>query len=307
MTRDSAEDAVRIDGSSFLMGSDRFYPEEGPVRRVKVNTFWIDRHPVTNAQFATFVNETGYVTVAERPLHPDDYPGAVAELLSPGGLVFQPPNGPVPLTDPTRWWAYVPGANWQHPRGPETDLSGLEDHPVVQVSHEDAVAYASWRGARLPTEAEWEMAARGGLKGADYAWGDDPHPDGRQMANTWHGQFPHENLMLDGYEATSPVGAFAPNGYGLVDMTGNVWEWTADWWQDHHEGVTACCSPTENHDRTEDRQRSVPPGERFGRKVIKGGSHLCAPNFCLRYRPSARQPEAVDTGTCHIGVRCASD
>lgn len=307
MTPEPTDEVARIDGGSFLMGSDRFYPEEGPVRAVSVDTFLIDRHPVTNAQFVIFVNETGYVTVAERPLDRDDYPGAVAELLSPGGLVFQQPNGPVTLNDPTRWWAYVPGASWQHPRGPDTDLNGLERHPVVQVSHEDAVAYAAWRGARLPTEAEWEMAARGGLEVADYCWGDDPHPNGRQMANTWQGQFPHENLIIDGYESTSPIGAFPPNGYGLVDMTGNVWEWTDDWWLDRHDGVTSCCSPAENHSRAEQGQHSVPPGERFGRKVIKGGSHLCAPNYCLRYRPSARQPEAVDTGACHIGFRCCRD
>ncbi len=225
--------------------------------------------------------------------------------MIPGGLVFQKPDGPVPLHDATRWWAYVPGASWRCPRGPDSDLDGLDDHPVVQVSLEDAEAYAAWRGARLPTEAEWELAARGGLdESAHYTWGLDPFPDGRQMANTWQGDFPWQNLVLDGYEATSPVGAFAPNGYGLLDMAGNVWEWTDDWWQDQHRPVHACCAPGEGRDHLSMAQRSAAPGERFGRKVIKGGSHLCAPNYCLRFRPAARQPEAVDTATCHIGFRC---
>jgi formylglycine-generating enzyme len=296
---------VRISGGRFLMGSDQFYHEENPVHSEVVESFWIDRHPVTNAEFARFVGETHYVTLAERPLNPQDYPGAPEELLKPGGLVFRRPEGPVPLHDATRWWDYVPGANWRCPRGPGTDLEGLDDHPVVQVSHEDAGAYASWRGARLPTEAEWELAARGGVESARYCWGDDPFPGGRQMANTWQGNFPWQNLVLDGYECTSPVGAFDPNGFGLVDMAGNVWEWTDDWWQDTHHPSNACCSPTNSRDVFGSSERSAAPGERFGRRVIKGGSHLCAPNYCLRFRPSARQPEAVDTATCHIGFRCS--
>ncbi len=306
MTSALTTEFVHIPGSQFLMGSDRFYPEERPVHEVDVEAFWIERHLVTNAQFARFVDETRYVTLAERPLNPEDYPGAPQDLLKPGGLVFQAPVHPVPLDDATRWWAYIPGADWRHPRGPGTNLEGLSDHPVVQVSYEDAEAYATWRGARMPTEAEWETAARGGLQAALYCWGDVRHPEGRQMANTWQGEFPWKNLALDGYEGTSPVGTFPANGYGLTDMAGNVWEWTADWWQDRHRSTVPCCSSSGRNQAGRAEMDSASPGERFGRKVIKGGSHLCAPNYCLRFRPSARQPEALDTTTCHIGFRCAS-
>ncbi len=302
---DRAVDMVRIEGGSFAMGSAEFYPEERPVHTATVDTFWIDRRAVTNAAFATFVEETGYVTVAERPLDPADYPGADPELLHPGGLVFHATTGPVPLHDFTRWWAYVPGASWRHPRGPGTDLAGLEDHPVVQVAFEDAQAYATWRGARLPTEAEWERAARGGLEGARYCWGDEPYPDGQQLANTWQGEFPWQNLELDGFAATAPVGSFPPNGFGLLDMAGNVWEWTTDWWQPQHTEQRSCCGPTVDRGQG-DGAGSEAPGEVHGRRVIKGGSHLCAPNYCHRFRPAARQPEAVDTATCHLGFRCVS-
>jgi formylglycine-generating enzyme required for sulfatase activity len=235
--------------------------------------------------------------VAERPLEAADYPDALPELLVPGGLVFQPTAGPVPLDDYTRWWAYVPGASWRRPRAEPIDLSAVADHPVVQVALEDAEAFAGWRGARLPTEAEWELAARGGLEGADYCWGDEPYPDGRQLANTWQGEFPWQDLGLDGYRSTSPVGSFPPNGFGLLDMAGNVWEWTADRWQPDHRSVHGCCAPRAVRGLSE---------ERIPRNVIKGGSHLCAPNYCLRFRPAARQPEAVDTATCHLGFRCAA-
>lgn len=300
-----AEGMVRVAGQTFAMGSMRFYPEERPVHDVAVESFAIDRHQVTTAQFRSFVEATGYVTVAERPLDPAHFPGAPLELLVPGALVFRQPPGPVSLDDYSQWWAYVPGANWRHPHGP--DAAGApDDHPVVQVAFEDAEAYATWRGARLPTEAEWELAARGGLAGAEFAWGDDPYPEGQQLANTWQGSFPWENTALDGYIATSPVASFPPNGFGLFDMTGNVWEWTTDWWRDKHpEAPThACCGPTV--DRTGDQAASVAPGEVLPRRVIKGGSHLCAPNYCLRFRPAARQPEAVDTATCHLGFRCVT-
>jgi formylglycine-generating enzyme required for sulfatase activity len=217
--------------------------------------------------------------------------------------VFQPTPGPVRLDDYTQWWAYVPGASWRAPLGPGSSINGLDDHPVVQIAYEDAEAYAAWRGVRLPTEAEWELAARGGLEAADYCWGDDPYPDGRQLANTWQGEFPWQNLALDGYGSTSPVGSYPPNGYGLADMAGNVWEWVSDWWNSDHRSSSPCCAPT-HHAKVE--LRSVAPGERFARRVIKGGSHLCTPNYCLRFRPAARQGESIDTATCHIGFRCAA-
>jgi formylglycine-generating enzyme len=274
------------------MGSEDFYPEERPVRETEVQGFWMDEHPVTAAEFRRFVRETGHVTVAERPLDPVDYPNADPELLVPGSLVFRKTVGPVSLSDARNWWVYVPDAYWKKPGGPGTTINGRDRHPVVQVAYEDAEAYAVWAGKELPTEAEWEFAARGGLEGAVFAWGDDEFPAGRPVANTWQGQFPWQNLKLDGHEATSPVGSFPPNGYGLYDMCGNVWEWTSDFFAANGNESKPCCAP------------SPLPGERFPRRVIKGGSHLCAPNYCLRYRPAARQSETVDTATCHIGFRC---
>jgi formylglycine-generating enzyme len=282
-----------IPPGEFLMGSEDFYPEERPVRTVQVRGFWMDEHPVTAADFRRFVRETKYVTYCERPLDPGDYPDADPDLLVPGSLVFRETPGPVDIRDFRNWWEYVPGAYWKRPEGPGSTINGRDRHPVVQVSFEDAEAYASWAGKELPTEAEWEYASRGGLEGAVFAWGDEHFPDGRPMANTWQGEFPWQNLKLDGHEGTSPVGSFPPNGYGLHDTTGNVWEWTTDFFTPHHDGEThACCAP------------QVLPGETFPRRVIKGGSHLCAPNYCLRYRPAARQGEAIDTATGHIGFRC---
>ena len=279
-----------VSGGSFLMGSEDFYPEEGPVRDAEVGDFWIDERPVTVAEFRRFVKATGYVTVAERPLDPADYPDADPAALVPGALVFHPTRGPVDLRDVRNWWSYVPGATWQRPEGPASDTYTRGRHPVTQIAYEDAEAYAEWAGKALPTEAEWEYAARGGLEGAVFAWGDEFAPEGRMMANTWQGEFPWQNQLADGYAGTSPTGAFPPNGYGLYDMAGNVWEWTCS------EGSATgaerpCCAPSE-------------AGEHIPRRVIKGGSHLCAPNYCLRYRPAARQFEAVDTSTGHIGFRC---
>ncbi len=298
-----------IPGGTFGMGSADFYPEEDPVHRVTVDGFWMDRHPVTVAEFRRFVTATGYVTVAERPLQAADYPDADPDLLVPGSLVFQPTTGPVDLRDYRNWWAYVPGACWRRPEGPGSDCSGRGQHPVTHVAAQDAEAYAAWRGKELPTEAEWEFAARGGLDGAVYAWGDEFAPGGQQMANTWQGDFPWQNLLTDGYEGTSPVGSFPPNGYGLDDMTGNVWEWTSDYFTPRHpaQAAHACCVPRNPRVATPERSRIAgEPGAHLPRKVIKGGSHLCAPSYCLRYRPAARQGETVDSATCHLGFRCIS-
>jgi len=294
------------------MGCDRFYPEEAPVREVAVDGFAIDRAPVTVAEFAGFVEATGYLTLAEQPPDPAQYPDADPALLVPGSLVFHPTAGPVPLDDPGRWWAYVPGADWRHPWGPRSDNSGRRDHPVTHIAYEDADAYARWAGKELLTEAEWEYAARGALDDGIFAWGDELCPGGELMANYWQGHFPWRNTGAKGWRGTTPVGLFAANGYGLFDMTGNVWEWTADYYSPRGaaaEGPTKpCCGPPANP-RVRTPAASYDfgrPGAHIPRRVIKGGSHLCAPSYCLRYRPAARQPEAIDTSTSHIGFRCAS-
>jgi sulfatase modifying factor 1 len=280
---------VAVAGGELVMGSDAFYPEERPVHRVAVQAFRIDARPVTVGQFRRFVKETGYVTVAERPPDPDTYPDADPALLVPGSLVFRPARGPVDLSDYRAWWSYTPGACWSCPEGPGSDTYTRGRHPVTHVAFEDADAYAAWAGKALPTEAEWEYAARGGLVGKAFTWGDELAPEGRMLANFWQGEFPWQNLLSDGYAGTSPVAAFPANGYGLYDMAGNVWEWTEDRYEGSHAD-TPCCGP--------------PADERIPRRVIKGGSHLCAPNYCLRFRPAARQGEAVDTSTSHIGFRC---
>ncbi len=294
-----------IPGRTFLMGSDHHYPEEAPAHRVTVGGFWIDRHPVTNQEFLSFVDQTGYVTLAERRPDSSDYPDADPELLVPASAVFRAPDHPVDLRNPYSWWTYVPGADWRHPQGPPSSIVGMERHPVVQVAWEDVEAYARWAGKELPTEAEWELAARGGLEGATYAWGAELAPGGRQMANTWQGRFPVENTCDDGYPGTSPVGAFPANGYGLVDMIGNVWEWTADWYQDQSAVSRSCCAVEDPRGgRQEDSLSQPAPGVSIPRRVMKGGSHLCAPNYCQRYRPAARMAQAIDTSTSHLGFRC---
>jgi formylglycine-generating enzyme len=297
-------DMVWIPGGTFLMGSDDHYPEEAPAHQVTVDGFWIDRHPVTNAEFARFVRKTGYLTVAEQAPDPADYPGAKPELLVPASTVFRQPPHRVDLGNHYNWWTYAPGADWRHPQGPGSSIRKKPDHPVVHVAFQDVEAYARWAGKQLSTEAEWELAARGGLDGAEYAWGDELNPSGRWMANTWQGEFPIENLKEDGYAGTSPAGSFPPNGYGLLDMIGNVWEWTTDWYQAHAELTHPCCTAT--NPRGGDRQRSPNPVDpaAIPRRVMKGGSHLCAPNYCRRYRPAARMAQAVDTSTSHLGFRC---
>jgi formylglycine-generating enzyme len=288
----SLKNMVELPGGTFRMGSDSFYPEERPVREVAVDGFWIDEHAVTVAEFRRFVKATGHVTWAEQAPEAADYPDAEPDDLVAGSLVFRKTDRPVDLRDFRNWWSWTPGADWRHPEGPDSNVGGRELHPVTHVAYADAEAYATWAGKSLPIEAEWEYAARGGLDGAIFTWGDEFAPKGRMMANTWQGEFPWQNLLADGYEGTSPVAKFPPNGFGLYDMAGNVWEWTADWFtQTSTAPRSPCCAPQVD-------------GERFPRRVIKGGSHLCAPNYCLRYRPAARQAEAVDTTTCHIGFRC---
>lgn len=289
---------VEIPAGTFRMGSQDFYPDEGPVHEVHVASFAIEQHAVTNAQFAAFVAATGYVTVAERPLDPAEYPGIDP---TPGGLVFTPTAGPVNLNDWQQWWRWQAGASWRQPQGPGSDLEGKDDHPVVLVAYEDALNYARWIGRELPTEAEFEYAARGGIDGATYAWGEDLHPDGRLMANTWQGSFPYLNTGANGWVGTAPVGSFPTNGFGLADMIGNVWEWTSSHYVPHgsgHKEGANCCAPSAAS------LASIAPGETLPRKVLKGGSHLCAPEYCLRYRPAARSAQSVDSATTHIGFRC---
>ncbi|WP_210497092.1 formylglycine-generating enzyme family protein [Microvirga antarctica] len=298
---------IWIAGGTFRMGSNDHYPEEAPVHRATVDGFWMDPTPVTNRQFKAFVQATGHVTTAETVPDAKDYPGAIPDMLKAGSLLFTPPHHPVDLRDWSQWWTFSFGTQWRRPQGPTSRLKGLEDHPVVHVSYTDALAYAKWIGKDLPTEAEWEFAARGGLDGAEYAWGDSLTPEGVHMANTWQGQFPFENTLQDGYARTSPVGVFPANGFGVFDMIGNVWEWTTDWYAPKHneDAPKACCIPENPRGGREDASFDPQQPEiRIPRKVVKGGSHLCAPSYCRRYRPAARHPHPVDTSTSHIGFRC---
>jgi formylglycine-generating enzyme required for sulfatase activity len=296
-----------IPGGSFVMGSDLHYPEEAPSHRAAVDAFWIDRTPVTNRQFREFVKATGHVTVAEQVPKAEDYPGALPHMLYAGSLVFTPPAQPVSTRDWSQWWSFMRGAHWRRPYGPKSNMNGLWDHPVVHVAYADALAYANWAGKDLPTEAEWEFAARAGLEGAEFAWGDELTPGGQHLANTWQGIFPKENLLTDGWARTSPVGAFPPNAYDVIDMIGNVWEWTSDWYVASHQADAkkSCCIPQNPRGpREEESYDPCSPEIKIPRKVLKGGSHLCAPNYCRRYRPAARHAEPVDTSTSHVGFRC---
>lgn len=287
------------------MGSDHHYAEEAPARRVRVDAFEIDRCQVTNSQFTEFVDATGWVTISERPLEPADYPGVASADLGPGSLVFTPTPGPVDLRNINNWWMWTRGASWRHPAGPASDLTALQNHPVVHVAYDDVEAYCNWSGRQLPTEAEWEYAARGGLDGAEFTWGEGDPQETAPVANTWQGRFPWQNTELDGWGRTAPVSSFPPNGYDLFDMAGNVWEWTSDWFTAQPgDMISPCCVPDNPRGGARDASYDPALAEfRIPRKVVKGGSHLCARNYCFRYRPAARQPQMVDTGMSHIGFR----
>ena len=274
-----------------------------PVHRVHVDGFWMDRTEVTNAQFAAFVHATGYTTVAERAPRAEDFPGAPPENLVPGALVFTPPDGPVSLADHYVWWRYVPGANWRHPTGPDSSIEGRDDTPVVQIAHDDAVAYAEWAGKRLPTEAEWEFAARGGGAGAMYPWGADFQPGGTFMANTWQGTFPGHDSGADGHVGLAPVGQYPANAYGLHDVSGNVWEWCSDWYRhDTYATAVAGPSPQRNPAGPSDSFDPLEPGER--KRVLRGGSFLCTDQYCARYIVGTRGKGESSSGANHIGFRC---
>lgn len=299
-----------LPGGTFWMGSSEHYPEEGPPRRVSVAPFAIDIYPVTNRDFQQFVIDTGYVTLAEKAPDAALYPGADPSLLQPGSSLFVRPRHSVSITGPMDWWHFCLGVNWRHPWGPQSGLDDSLDHPVVHVAYEDAQAYAAWAGKRLPTEAEWEFAARGGLDRQAFSWGKELAPGGKMLANYWQGNFPFENTLQNGFERTSPVGHFPPNGYGLFDLIGNVWEWTDDWYSTPSASAHAkpCCIVDNPRGGSEADSRDLKDaGAAFGRKVLKGGSHLCAENYCQRYRPAARYPQTIDTSTSHIGFRCARD
>ncbi len=300
------EGMIWIPGGTFMMGSNDHYPEESPAHPVKVGAFWMSKTPVTNRQYAQFVKETGYVTLAEKAPKAEDYPGAVAKMLRPGSLVFTAPKR-IETNDLLQWWKFKFGACWKRPLGGMSDIRGKLDHPVVHVAYSDAKAYADWAGFELPTEAEFEFAAKGGLEDLEYAWGAEFMPEGEPMANTWQGVFPTKSTKPTGKERTSVVGSFPANGYGLYDMIGNVWEWTEDFWSTRHPkpASKACCIPT--NPRRIDPSDSFDPNQpeiSIPRRVLKGGSHLCAPNYCRRYRPAARHAEPEDTSTSHVGFRC---
>ncbi|RUL88325.1 formylglycine-generating enzyme family protein [Tautonia sociabilis] len=293
---------VWIPGGTYWMGSDDpQFPDAQPVHLVTVDGFWMDRTEVTNAQFQEFVDATGYKTVAERPINPADYPGVAPENLSPGSIVFNPPDHPVSLDNHLQWWAWKPGANWRHPEGPGSSIADRMDHPVVHICFEDAVAYAEWAGKRLPTEAEWEFAARGGLDRATYSWGNERHPDGQPMVNNWQGPFPTGDTGEDGFVGIAPVAQFPPNGFGLFDMAGNVWEWCADWYRPDYYRSSPQDNPTGPSDSFDPAEPGIP------KRVQRGGSFLCSDLYCVRYRVGSRGKGAVDSGSQHIGFRCVAD
>lgn len=317
MPGEQPEGMVWIPGGKFTMGSEDETATrvEGPEYLVEVSGFWMDTHEVTNAEFREFIEATGYKTIAERPVDweelkkqlPPGTPRPPEEALQPGSLVFTPPHQAVPLDDYSRWWAWQTGADWQHPHGPGSSIEGKDNYPVVHIAYEDAQAYADWAGKRLPTEAEWEYAARGGKGNEAFAWGDELMPDGKYLANFFQGNFPYNNNGQDGFTGAAPIKSFKPNGYGLYDMIGNVWEWSSDWYRpDTHArnqlaGMAACKNPT-------GPESSYDPTEPYAEKrVIKGGSFLCSEQYCSNYRPSARMATSIDSGQEHLGFRCVKD
>jgi len=309
--QDRFKDMVLVPGGSFTMGSTEFYPEEAPLQTVRVSSFWMDKYEVTNEKFRQFVKATGYVTFAETPPKAEDYPDAKPELLVAGSLVFHKTNGPVDLRQWHNWWRWVLGASWQHPDGPTSSISAKENHPVVHISFADAEAYCKWNGNKtIPTEAQWEYASRGGLEGTVYTWGNTLKVDDKYMANTWQGNFPYKNDKLDGFSGTAPVGSFPANRFNLYDMAGNIWEWTSDWYgtrkaEKKDPNKSACCAPINPRGaEMEESYDKNQPDVHIPRKILKGGSYLCAPNYCLRYRPAARIGQMIDSTTSHIGFRC---
>ena len=297
--RSWTNDMAWVPGGVFWMGSDDGKADEKPVHQLSVDGFWMDRTEVANEQFEKFARATGYVTIAERKPRAEDYPSATPDQLVPGSIVFSPPEKVESLENHFVWWKYMPGANWRHPEGPDSSLNGREKHPVVHVCWLDAAEYARWAGKRLPTEAEWEYASRGGLERQPYVWGKEQAPGGKWQANIWQGRFPNDNNEADGFRATAPVASFAPNGYGLYDMAGNVWEWCADWYLPDYYAQSPVKNPPGPDTSFDPNEPGVP------KRVQRGGSYLCSDVYCSGYRPSARMKTSPDTGLSHSGFRCA--
>ncbi|SFN40454.1 Formylglycine-generating enzyme, required for sulfatase activity, contains SUMF1/FGE domain [Chitinophaga sp. YR627] len=308
---DTLNRMVLIPGGTFTMGADdaEAHPDEKPRHDVHVDSFWMDEHEVTNAEFAAFVKATGYLTTAERPISKEELmqqlpagsPEPDSSMLLPGSIVFTPPSHPVPLDDVSQWWSFIQGASWQHPGGPTTNITGKEHLPVVHISWNDAQAFAEWAGKRLPTEAEWEYAARGGLKDQPYPWGTEALTTGKVKANTWNGHFPYQNTQTDGYFGAAPVKSFAPNAYGLYDMSGNVWEWCADWYDSRYYGLKQGDNPkgpAAGYD---------PEDPATAKHTIRGGSFMCTDEYCSGYRVTARMKTSPESGLENLGFRCVKN